>query len=170
MGLEGLVVKRIPQLPEGTNAQPSWLIAIYDPATNTTKRISVESFLNEETTGNYDWVDTTTYAVNEVVFYNNTLWASDVNGNLNNTPQAGAFWTQVPAGLAGGLKRWVAGAFTADEVFVVYNAGSGDALYALVNATRPYNSTNFATELTAGDWVIFNTPATDIAFDSNRAI
>ena len=170
MGLEGLVVKRIPQLPAGTNAQPSWLIAIYDPTTNTTKRITVDSFLNEESTGNYDWDSGTTYATNEVVFYNNTLWASDVGSNLNNTPQAGAFWTQVPSGLAGGLKRWAVGAFTADEVFVVYDNGSGDALYTLDNVTRPFNSTNFVTELAATDWVIFNTPATDIAFDSNRPI
>ena len=165
-----IVVKRIPQLPSGANAQPGWKIAIWDDSTNTTKQVDVSEFLNNESSGDYDWISTTTYAVNEVVFYNNKLWASSINGNIGNVPQAGPNWVEVVQGQSGGLKSWIASAYTSDEVFVVYDDGAGNQIYELVAVARPYNSSDIAAEILAGDWEPFNSTVSDVPFDGNRII
>lgn len=165
-----IIVKRIPQLPAGAGSQPGWKIAVWDVTTNTTKQVDVSEFINNENTGDYDWKDDFSYSVNEVSFYNNKLWASDINGNLNNVPQAGPNWTEVVEGKSGGIKTWGAGAFTADEVFVVYDPGGGNLMYELTAVARPYNSVDIDAEIIAGDWVPFNTSVTDIVYDGAREI
>ena len=168
--MSDIVVKRIPQLSAGANAQPGWLIAVYDPNTNTTLRLDVSEFINNASSSDYDWDIAETYAVNEVVFYNNKLWASLINGNIGNVPQAGANWVEVVQGQSGGLKSWLASAYTADEVFVVYDDGAGNQIYELVNVARPFNSTDIDAEIIAGDWLPFNTTVSDVPFDGNRVI
>lgn len=165
-----IVVKRIPQLPAGANAQPGWKIAVWDDSTNTTKQVDVQEFINNQASSSYDWTDTTTYNTNEVAFYNNKLWASLINGNINNVPQAGPNWVEVVGQSSAGLANWAAGAYTSDEVFVVYDDGSGNLMYELINAQRPFNSTDIDAEILAGDWEPFNTAVTDVPFDGNRAI
>ena len=163
-------MQRIPQLPQGANAQPSWKIAVWDSSTNTTKQVDVSEFINNASTGSYDWVSITTYAINDVVFYNNKLWASLISGNIGNVPQAGANWVEVIQGQSGGLKSWIASAYTATEVFVVYDDGAGNQIYELSSGVRPYNSIDIDAEIIAGDWLPFNSTVSDVLFDGNRAI
>ncbi len=159
--MANIVVKRIPELTAGANAQPGWLIAVYDPNSNTTKRVNVNEFINNETSSDYDWKIATSYSVNEVVFHNNKLWASSINGNIGNVPQAGPNWVEVVQGQSGGLKTWEASAYTADEVFVVYDDGAGNQLYELVAVVRPYNSIDIDAEILAGGWEQFGANMTD---------
>ena len=41
-----------------------------------------------------NWISTKTYPLNAMVSYNLLLYASTMNGNLNNTPGVGTAWTQ----------------------------------------------------------------------------
>lgn len=165
-----LTVKRIPALPQGSNAVAGYRIAVWNSSTNETQQFDVSEFISEVQSGNYDWSSVATYGLNEVVFYNQRLWASLQVGNLNHVPQEDTWWTEVVKGQASGLKSWAAGAYTADEVFIVHDPGSGNNIYELTNVTRPYLSNNITTEIAGGDWEPFSLSVSNITYDGSRVI
>lgn len=164
-------VTRIPGLPVGTTPKPGYKLAVWNSETNVTEQMDVEQFLVASTSGNYDWVNTTSYGVDEVVFYNGQLWASLQAANVGNTPQNGAWWISTAQQKGSSLIGWAAGTYTEDEVYVTHNPGAGKEIYELVAVARPYLSANIATEIAAGDWVLVSaSAASDLIFDGQRAI
>lgn len=169
--MSDIIIKRIPALPEGTVPKPGYKLAVWNSDTNTTEQIDAQQFLTAVTSGNYDWVNTTVYVLDQVVFYQGELWASLQNGNVGNVPQPGVWWTNINQSQGSGLVGWQAGAYTADEVYVTHDPGAGKEIYELVNVTRPYNSADIDAEILLGDWVLISASAAlDILFDGNRVI
>lgn len=103
-----------------------------------------------------EWSAAVTYAADELVTYLNRIWKSKAGGNLNHQPPADpevsedTWWIEQSRSDSSPIKEWAAGVYGAGLVIVFYN----NELYKLADPVRPYNSTNFATELAAGDWVL----------------
>lgn len=107
---------------------------------------------------NYTWIPSFNYPLDEIVEYNGKFWRSIDTPNTGNPPFVGsAFWT-VEVQQSSGVSPWAAGIYTGSSVFVFYDVNQDSAdpdwhLYFLHDDTRPYNSTDFPTELAAGKWV-----------------
>jgi len=92
------------------------------------------------------------------------FWKTKTDANLNNTPPTNpattenANWIEVSPSSGSAIKEWAAGVYGTGLVIVFYN----NELYKLEEATRPYNSTNIATEIGAGDWVKLSSSATGL--------
>lgn len=151
--------KRIPELALRSSLTGEVRFAVYNPLTNTTDQTRLSDFLPEAGTDSFDWDPTTTYAEDDIVVFEDQVWISQDNGNLDNPPFDGsAFWSIGVKG-SNGIVPWEAGIFTANTVLKLYEISPGVwGLYYLISATRPYNSTNFVTELGGGDWVIVQVP------------
>jgi WD40 repeat protein len=83
------------------------------------------------------------------------FWKTKTSANINNSPPTNpattenTYWIEVSPSSGSAIKEWAAGVYGTGLVIVFYN----NELYKLEEATRPYNSTNIATEIGAGDWV-----------------
>jgi hypothetical protein len=84
--------------------------------------ISISGYANMP--GLTTWTKTTSYSTGSVVFYQGVAYASLVNGNLNNTPANGSFWTNaigvggvVPCGTSGQVQFNSSGVLGCDATF-----------------------------------------------------
>ena len=83
------------------------------------------------------------------------FWKTKTDANINNSPPTNpattenTYWIEVSPSSGSAIKEWAAGVYGTGLVIVFYN----NELYKLEEAVRPYNSTNIATEIAAGDWV-----------------
>jgi len=148
--------KRIPELDNADFASEGDKIALYDLQGDITKHINKSDLIpGQSETTNIDWNSLVTYNSGDIVKYLGKLWESDIASNLGNVPQDDANWTEVSKSEAG-LVLYVAGVFTQDDVFVINTipGRNGFWLVRLVNATRPFNSTDFTTEYNNGDWAV----------------
>ena len=91
------------------------------------------------------------YPINYVVQYDNKIWASLSNDNLDNSPVAGSsFWDEVSKASVSNFSRWKAGIYSDSATLVVKDNG----IYVLdKDVSLPFNSVDFDAELTAGTWV-----------------
>jgi hypothetical protein len=87
------------------------------------------------------------------------IWETLDDDNINNLPPSNpattsnAFWSEVSASATAAIPEWAAGIYGPGLVIVFHNhTTDGRGLYALIEPTRPYASTNIETEITAGDW------------------
>jgi hypothetical protein len=148
------VNKRIPELEERSSATSGMKLAAYDPETDTTIALLVSALLPSASDESFAWDPETTYAEDQVSVYEDQIYVSLQNGNLDHLPNevGSLFWSLGVRGVSG-LVPWVAGIFTQTHVTVLKKTSGRWSLYYLENATRPFNSTNFTTELDAGDWL-----------------
>jgi len=87
------------------------------------------------------------------------FWKTKTSANINNEPPTNPAttentdWIEVSPSSGSSIKEWEAGIY-GDGLVIVYHNHSidGRALYILTEPTRPYESTNIETEITAGDW------------------
>jgi len=83
------------------------------------------------------------------------FWKTKTDTNLNNEPPTdpgtteNTHWIEVSPASSNPIKEWSAGLYGDGLIIVFYN----DNLYKLNVVTRPYESTNIVTEISAGDWV-----------------
>ena len=89
------------------------------------------------------------------------FWKTKTDGNINNPPPTGVgvtentYWIEVSPANGSAIKEWTPGVFGDGLIIVFYDVngdGTDPAFYKLNEAVRPYNSTNFTTELAAGKW------------------
>lgn len=148
--------KRIPELPQINNPGSTSKIAIYDDTTDVTKYVDKGDLIpGQAQTTDLNWNPAIAYVIDNIVESEDKFWIALAN-NTNTLPvEGGGIWTEVSKSLSG-LVYYTAGVFTEDDIFVVNNVPSltGFFLLRLVNATRPFNSTDFTTEYNGGDWEI----------------
>lgn len=91
--------------------------------------------------------------------YQGRLFKSKIDNNIGNTPPSApnisgdyenASWVEVSRSEASPIKKWAAGVYGEGLIVVLQN----DLFYRLANATRPFESSDFAAELSNGDWVL----------------
>lgn len=123
------------------------------------------------TDGIPDWTDALTfntdgtsagkYALWPDVDGNLRFWETKTDGNINHEPPTDSlvtentYWQEVSPSSGSSIKEWAPGIFGNGLVIVYYDIngdGTGMDLFKLTEATRPFNSTNFLTELAAGSW------------------
>lgn len=152
--------KRIPDLPQITNSSGGMKIPIWNPTTDVTNHIDLSDLLPEVAEESNEWDPDFSYSEDEIAVFEDQLYISLQDDNLDNLPSdpGSTFWV-IGVKAQSGLVPWVAGIFTQTYVSVLKQIVADVwSLCYLVSATRPYNSTNFATEFAAGDWVIVRDP------------
>jgi len=87
------------------------------------------------------------------------IFESKTAGNVNHTPPSdpgiteNTYWKEVSASGSAAIPEWTAGVFGPGLIIVFHNHSTdGRGLYVLLEAVRPYNSSNIETEITAGKW------------------
>lgn len=149
--------KRIPGLPQASNPNTGMLLAAYNPITDTTIALLVDGLIPSSVSNDYTWDYTHVYMIDDIAVFEDQLYISQQDDNLDNPPDAvgSTFWT-LGVKSASGLVPWSAGIFTNTDTTVLYKLNGNWGLYYLDNATRPYNSSNFTAELAAKDWALVN--------------
>jgi hypothetical protein len=116
-----------------------------------------------------DWTDSATFnadgsGAGKYAKYADTtgkkrIFESKTAGNINHLPPSdpgiteNTYWKEVSASAVAAIPEYAPGIFPGGIVIVYHNHSvDGRGLYFLVNAVRPYSSTNIETEITAGDW------------------
>ena len=89
------------------------------------------------------------------VQYNGRLFASKIVDNLNNTPpleEENDYWIEISEATGNGFGNYSVGIYSADPSMVVFD----QKLYLLNTdvVTLPFNSTDFADELSENKWVL----------------
>jgi len=87
------------------------------------------------------------------------FWKTKTSANINNEPPTNPAttentdWIEVSPSSGSSIKEWEAGIY-GDGLVIVYHNHSidGRALYILTEPSRPYESANIETEISAGDW------------------
>lgn len=129
-------------------------LAIVEKATGKTKKIKAQYFGQAAPSTNYKWVSGFDYAEDAIVEHEGNWYLSLQTPNLGKIPgtiAGGAYW-QIQSKSPTGLVYWAAGVYTGDPVLVLKQIGSVHYIVRLVNATRPFLSSDFDAEFLAGDW------------------
>lgn len=147
---------RIDQLPLGTPG-PNDPIPFRDLVSGVTKKFLAGLVLPSPTTTDIEWDPDAAaagdYDDNEIVTYGGNIYQSEINNNPS-VPGTNADWTLLTRG-SGGISFWEAGVFLEDELIKAYDLpGVGPRFFRLDPAEpRPFNSTDFETELAADTWI-----------------
>lgn len=156
---EELINLRIDQLPLNGILKGTYFFPIRNMDTQKTERVPLSAILTSGSSQNFEWITDNDpgYAEDEVVTYGGKWWQSLINDNLNITPGTNPLaWVEITKSPSG-FVFWEAGVFPQDEVFVLYEISPGSVqIYHLIDATRPYVSTDFEAELALGDWQIIS--------------
>jgi hypothetical protein len=145
--------KRIPELPELTIINGELYFAIYDPLTDTTYKIKASLIIPNVTAAQYAWDPLRDYNIDEIVVQDNQIWISQQNGNLGVVPGTDvAYWVADNQAQGSAITFWSAGVFTENDVYVANTIASHLFLFRLADLTRPFNSTDFNAEFSAGKW------------------
>jgi hypothetical protein len=147
--------KRIPELQPNSTGFSDGEIAVYNAQSDDTERGTVQEAL-KAVRASFDWQADSSYSIGDLVLYQTKVWESLQNTNVGNVPSENSFWTEKAISTADGITdtQWAAGIFTYENSKVVYN----NAQYYL-QVAAPYESTDIAAEITAGDWGIPVNPA-----------
>lgn len=140
---------RIPELPRATTGIRFGVYPKWNPIAGRVEQVAIQHDLGA-TRASMDWNAATTYVIDDYVLYQGlTAWKSLQNGNQGNIPTENSFWTQVSISEADGITdtQYASGLFTYQYSKVVVN----NVQYYL-QETPPFFSSNFATELLAGNW------------------
>ena len=141
--------KRIVQLGKAATTAKQGVFAIVDPITDKTVQIAVQNSLGA-VRASFDWQSDTTYALDDIVLYNGlTAWKSLQGSNTGNVPAENSFWTELTISVADGITdtQHANGLFTYEDSKVIFE----NAQY-FVQVAAPYESTDIAAEIIAGDW------------------
>lgn len=161
------VNERIDQRPIGIPKATDW--GLYRDMDNSqTKRFSMALVLDSPA-NNIEWISDNDpgYATDDIVTYGGNIYQSLIDDNLNIIPGSDVdSWELLTRGI--NWARWAAGTFIEADVIVIRAIDGEDHLVQLVDAARPYVSSDFDTEYAAGDWIsitqnIINKAATDAA-------
>lgn len=152
---------RIPELPPIAQFKAGQKFSVYDPDTGLTHNIDAE-LVGAGSSVNIEWRPDVEYANLQIVTYNGDIWQSLQPANQNNIPTEGVWWTELTKGSAG-ITLWTSGVYLDDEVYKWHN----EKIYALVDPTRPYNSTDIDAEIIAGDWVEWSGQSSSWQLDGN---
>jgi len=101
-----------------------------------------------------EWNSAITYNTDDLVTYLDRIWKSKIDTNLNNEPPTDpaitedANWIEQSRSESSPIKEWEAGVYGAGLVIVFYD----NHIYKLTVGTRPYTSSDIATEISAGNW------------------
>lgn len=143
---------RIKELPASAGPKAGYLLAMFNLDNDTTEKVPVDFFMSSGTSGDFEWLSETAYSEDQVVTYGGKWWQAQQAVPENILPGTDAlYWVEISKSPSG-LVMWQAGVYTEDEVFVVYELAGLKTLYYLADPARPYVSSDFETELTAGDW------------------
>lgn len=145
--------KKILELPELGLLHGLIGLPVQDPDTGITYHVKLATLLPENVIASIAWEPGLAYPEDAIVSYLDALYLSQVDDN-ESVPGVDANWLQVNGSLSAGIPMYAAGVFTAAEVSVYKLINSDLRLVRLASATRPYNSTDFDAELTAGDWEV----------------
>jgi len=143
--------KRIPELPKNTPGVLDGEIAVHNPTSDVTERFPMKE-LGGGVEADIDWDSSQTYNIGEIVRSSgNLLYSSDINSNAT-PPSDGVNWTIKTASIAHG----VISSPHANGVFTVINSvvTNTDGSFYILNAAPPFESTDFAAEITGGDWIV----------------
>lgn len=142
--------RRIIELPKPTTGVRQGVYAKYNPVNDKTEQLELMADLGAIRAAGIDWQTDSTYSIDDIVLFNLRAWKSLQNNNTGNAPAENTFWTEIAISEADGITdtQWAAGLFTYDDSKVVVNA----AQYYL-NVPAPFESSDFAAELTNGDWL-----------------
>ncbi len=152
--------REITQLPKAASTARQGVFAIVDPITDKTVQLAVQASLGAER-ADMDWQSDTTYAIDDFVLYNGlTAWKSLQNSNTGNVPAENTWWTAITISPADGITdtQHANGLFTYDDSKIIYNN-----IQYYLQIAAPYESSNIATEIGAGDWAVGGTGATGIS-------
>jgi hypothetical protein len=144
--------KRFDQLPLNAAIPSVAWMGFFNEDTGTTERFDF-STLFVPSTEDFRWFGDVTYALGAVRTYGGKFWESQQNANLNHTPGTDIAWWIEVSKSSSGLVFWAAGIYVDAEAFVLYEINSVAYLFRLdPSEPRPFNSSNFTTELSAGTW------------------
>lgn len=145
--------KRIIEL--GLNLNPSSILRlpVYNPDTDDTEQIILAAILPQDTVTPDAWQPDVSYNDGDIKSFDNKIWISQQDDNEGVTPGTDTdFWVQ--SSVSNSLDLWAAGVYLAAIPVVFKVIGNSLYMFYLKSATRPYNSTDFFAELSAGDWQI----------------
>lgn len=140
---------RIIQLPPATTGVSKGKLPVYNSVSGRTEQAEPQALFGAQR-ASFNFNPLTTYATGDLVFFRELVWRSLQDGNLAHYPSENVYWTNEPISTADGLTLTphATGVFTYNSSVVQYNG----ALYFL-NVAAPYLSSDFLTELAAGDWI-----------------
>lgn len=154
---------RIDQLPLGAPTLGDFLV-FRDMLNGVTKRMP---YTQSETSNNFEWLSSKAaagdYDTNDVVTYGGNWYQSTIDDNLS-VPGTNATWTLLTKSSSGGW--WQAGVYSEDQPWVLSDHNGSAEIFVLASLTRPYNSTNIATEELSGDWVSITNPVRARSYNS----
>lgn len=151
---------RIPELPLNAVLKGTYYGVVYNIEDDTTKKFPMSELLASQNTGNFEYLVNTAYNDLDVVTFNGEWWQATGSVAANIAPGTDpAKWVQISQS-GSGFVFWSAGVYPQDDVFVLYDLAGVKGMYQLIDATRPYVSSNFETELAAGDWELLFSNAT----------
>lgn len=156
-GADSKINKQVNIYPLSGGFVPGSYIPIWNDTVGRVESIPAETLQGSTDVSIYEYDNVTNYVVDEVVTHLG-LWyqALAINGPGSTIVEPGtngAVWDEISKALPGVLP-WEAGAYIEDEVFVLAQVAGVWGLYHLIDAARPYMSTDFDTELAALDWEI----------------
>jgi hypothetical protein len=144
---------RIPELPRITTPRPAMKLPVWNDADDITYHINVSDLIPAPAdTTSITYNELNTYAEDDIVVFDDQLYVSLQNANTGNTPSASPLFWQLGVRVPSGLKDYQVGIYTEENVSVYVTYQGALRLARLVNTNRPFNSTNFLTELANGDW------------------
>lgn len=149
--------RRIDQFPLAPAIEPGGFLAYRSVERGRTEKIPVEWVTPSATTGNFEWQpDPVTYAEGDVVTYGGSWWQAQQAVPVDIIPGTDEdYWLEIPKATSG-FVLWAAGAYTEDNVYVLFLLDGYVQLFQLIDAARPYVSSNLLTEWAAGDWELMS--------------
>ena len=153
--------KRIPELAHRGTLNTGAKLVFYDPASDTTYNINAEEIIPDVPNPDSLWSAGMVYNTGDIVTYAQTpdsdleIWVSTEDDNEGNIPgPASTLWTLGNKYTAiGSIAPYEPKIYTGDNVYVTKIISGALIIYQLADPTRPFNSTDFATELSDGKWV-----------------
>jgi hypothetical protein len=106
-----------------------------------------------------DGTDSGQYCIYEDTNGRKRIWQTKVDDNTNNLPPSNpstnenTLWEEVSSSAFSSIQEWTPGLYGPSLVIVFHDHSTeGKGLYMLVEAARPYASSDIEAEALAGDW------------------
>jgi len=161
---------RFNQLPVNAVLKPGYVGVVLNIEKDVTEQFDFAQLLLSTTSGSYEWLPDTAYVDGDARIWQGFWWLAlqDVPENIVPGTDAEVYWQQIDKSPSG-FVFWAPGVYSDDVVTVLKDVSiaqdnSDVRAYWLKSNTRPYVSSDFDTELTAGDWsLLFSSPAAPVS-------